>query len=72
MPLFGNYSLILTTLMDGYWAKCSTVARLLIDFDGTNKVINTDEVTLTDETTKYPRRCNHTTDEGREAIQYSQ
>ena len=57
--------------MDGYWAKCSTVARPLIDFDGTDKVINTDEVTLIDETTKYPRQYNHTTDKGREAIQYS-
>ena len=45
---------------------------MMNNFDGTNEVINTDEVTLTDETTKYPRRCNHTTDEGREAIQYSQ
>ena len=45
---------------------------MMNNFDGTNEVINTDEVTLTDETTKYPRWCNHTTDEGREAIQYSQ
>ena len=36
------------------------------------EVINTDEVTLTNETTKHPRRYNHTSDEGREAIQYSQ
>ena len=37
-----------------------------------DEVINTDEFTLTDITTKHPRRYNHTTDEGREAIQYSQ
>ena len=32
----------------------------------------TDEVTLTNETSKYPQRYNHTTYEGREAIQYNQ
>ena len=32
--------------------------------NGTDEVINTDEVTLTKETTKYPQRYNHTTDEG--------
>ena len=37
-----------------------------------DEVINTNEATLIDETTKHPRRYNHTTDEGREAIQYSQ
>ena len=33
-----------------------------------DEVINTDEFTLTDKTTKHPQRYNHTTEEGREAI----
>jgi len=37
-----------------------------------DEVININEVTLTDETTKHPRRYNHVSDEGRKAIQYSQ
>ena len=36
-----------------------------------DEVIDTNEVTLTDETTKHPRRYNLTFDEGREAIQYN-
>ena len=37
-----------------------------------DEVINTNEDTLIDETTKHPRRYNHTIEKGREAIQYSQ
>ena len=33
-----------------------------------DEVIDTEEVTLADGTTKRPRQYNHTTDEGREAI----
>ena len=37
-----------------------------------DEVINTNEVTLTDETTKHPRWYNLAADESWEAIQYSQ
>jgi len=37
-----------------------------------DEFIDINEVTLTNETTKHPQRYNHTSDEGKEVIQYSQ